>query len=302
MTTLHVTRGLPGSGKSHWAGAWTAEDPENRVRVNRDDLRTMLDDGRFIRGVTEQRVIAARDASILALLSKGVDVVCDDTNLKQRVMRDLAALAKKAGAELEVHHFTDVPLEVCIERDAARDRVVGEQVIRDMHTRYLRGRALPLPTPEASADTADGPQTYEPKPGTPSAVLVDIDGTAALMGSRNPFDETRVHEDEPNHPVRQVVWAMNAAGHQIVFLSGRSEACRDATEAWLAEHFAVAHDGPFMRATGDSRKDSVVKAELFDEHIRDTYDVACVLDDRNQVVAMWRAMGLTVLQVAEGDF
>jgi hypothetical protein len=57
-----------------------------------------------------------------------------------------------------------------------------------------------------------------------------------------------------------------------------------------------------MRPAGDSRKDSIVKSELFDAQIREAYDVVCVLEDRNQVVEAWRAMGLTVLQVAEGNF
>lgn len=39
MNTLTITRGLPGSGKSTWAKAWTAADPTCRARVNRDDLR-----------------------------------------------------------------------------------------------------------------------------------------------------------------------------------------------------------------------------------------------------------------------
>jgi hypothetical protein len=46
----------------------------------------------------------------------------------------------------------------------------------------------------------------------------------------------------------------------------------------------------------------VVKLELFDEHIRDQYDVQFVLDDRNQVVDMWRQLGLTCLQVGPGAF
>ncbi|MFC9973571.1 AAA family ATPase [Spirillospora sp. NPDC127200] len=302
MTTLFITRGLPGSGKTYHAATWTAEDPAHRARVNRDDLRLMIDDGRYIGGVTERRIIAARDAAIIALLDKGVDVISDDTNLKQRVVRDLIALARRAGADVQVVDFTDVPLEVCIERDRLRDRQVGEQTIRDMHARFLKGRALPLPLPEAPADAVNSLRRYEAKPGTPRAVLVDIDGTTALMCDRSPFDESRVQEDRPNGPVIEVIRSMVAAGFRVVFLSGRTAACRDATDTWLRTHVVPEFEALHMRPVGDYRKDSVVKAELFDAHVRDAYDVTCVLDDRNQVVEMWRAMGLTVLQVAEGDF
>lgn len=300
MPVLHITRGLPGSGKTFWARPWVAEDPARRARVNRDDLRVMIDHGRFIKGVTEQRIIVARDAAILALLRRGVDVVSDDTNLPQRTVRDLAKLARAAGADIEVHDFTDAPMELCIERDAARDHPVGEQVIRDMHTRYLRGRTLPLPLPEETAEQA-GPEPYKPKPGTPSAVLVDVDGTAALMDGRSPYDETRVGEDRPNRSVIAVAQALRAAGHLIVFMSGRTQSCQSATQTWLDRHVGIRDYELFMRASGDQRKDAIVKAELFDQHVRDVYNVICVLDDRRQVVDMWRAMGLTVLQVAEGD-
>lgn len=83
--------------------------------------------------------------------------------------------------------------------------------------------------------------------------------------------------------------------------SGRTDACRDATALWLAEHVGVPFE-LFMRKAGDVRKDSVVKLELFDRHIRHRYRVLYVLDDRAQVVQAWRSIGLTVFQVAEGDF
>ena len=184
MTSLLITRGLPGCGKTTYARAWVAEDREHRARVNRDDIRAMLDDGQFVKGVTEPRVLAARDAAILSLLTKGVDTICDDTNLPQRTARDLAKLARRAGAELTVVDLTDVPLETCLKRNADRTdrRPVPEEAIRDMHTRYLAGRTFPLP--EEPASEADTVARYEPKPGTPRAVLVDIDGTTALMAAR----------------------------------------------------------------------------------------------------------------------
>jgi hypothetical protein len=56
-----------------------------------------------------------------------------------------------------------------------------------------------------------------------------------------------------------------------------------------------------MRAEGDTRRDSVVKRELLDR-IGEFYDVQAAIDDRQQVVDMWRAAGLLCLQVAPGDF
>jgi hypothetical protein len=95
---------------------------------------------------------------------------------------------------------------------------------------------------------------------------------------------------------------MHGAGHAIVFCTGRNEWCRDETEAWLDRHVGVPYEGLFMRADGDSRRDAIVKEEIFERRIRDRWRVVGVFDDRQAVVRMWRALGLTVFQVAEGDF
>ena len=57
-----------------------------------------------------------------------------------------------------------------------------------------------------------------------------------------------------------------------------------------------------MRTLGDMRKDSIVKQELYEQNILGKFNVSFILDDRQQVVDMWRSLGLTVFQVAEGDF
>lgn len=307
MPTLTITRGLPASGKTTLAHAWVAENPVGRARVNRDNLRAMCHAGTFVQqGATtkgtERAIISARDAAITALLKRGVDVICDDTNLPQRVARDLRRLAVLTGAEFTVIDLTDVAMEECLRRDAARERPIGAAVIRDMWQRFVRGQKHPLPLADDPADEGNAVTPYEPPHGKPSIVLVDIDGTVALAGSRSPFDETRVHEDRPNVPVVATVRALHAAGHGVVFMSGRTDGCREATERWLAEHVGLPYDALHMRSAGDMRKDAIVKAELFDAHVRHLYQVAVVLDDRNQVVSMWRGLGLTVLQVADGDF
>ena len=57
-----------------------------------------------------------------------------------------------------------------------------------------------------------------------------------------------------------------------------------------------------MRPTGDDRRDEAIKRKIYDREIAPRFDVLCVLDDRDQVVRTWRALGLVCLQVAPGDF
>jgi hypothetical protein len=137
----------------------------------------------------------------------------------------------------------------------------------------------------------------------PRAVLVDIDGTLAIRGDRSPYDWSRVGIDTPNGPIIELVQTIAAAGrHRMVLISGREDVCRADTEQWLREH-GVPYDELYMRRARDNRKDSVVKAEMYAQHVADRYEVAFVVDDRDRVVAMWRReLGLTCLQVAEGDF
>jgi predicted kinase len=292
MAKLIITRGLPGSGKSTWA-----RQQPGAVRVNRDELRLMLHGGWLGEGWAERQITTAHRAMIEALLRTGVNVICDDTNLRHKVVRELAELAYDCGAEAEIADFTHVPLETCLERDAGRPESVGQEVIRRMHERYLAGsrRAFKLepPTPK---------EVYAPEVDLPDAILVDLDGTVALMGQRSPYDVTLVHLDTPNHAVIKAVRAMFDAGHTIVYCSGRTDDGRAATETWLDRHVGVPYAALHMRKTGDARKDSVVKREIFEQEIRKNWHVVAVFDDRNQVVRMWRELGLTVFQVAEGNF
>ena len=140
----------------------------------------------------------------------------------------------------------------------------------------------------------------------PKAIICDIDGTLALRGERSPYDMTRVGEDLPNVPVLYAVAALHCyVNYPLIFTSGRDETARKDTRSWLRRYldtFAVNDFMLVMRATGDVRPDHEVKQEMLDLRILPEYDVFCVFDDRRQVVQMWRANGLTVFDVADGDF
>lgn len=164
-----------------------------------------------------------------------------------------------------------------------------------------QGHGLPRPVLTDHSLEVD---PYAAPTGVPRAFLVDLDGTLADMNGRDPYDESSVLDDLPNLPVIETVLALFHSGAHPVFMSGRTDACRVATTEWLVKHLAgaVAHPELYMRATGDARPDWQIKLELFNTHIRDRYRVLLAIDDRQQVVDLWRSLGITCLQCAEGAF
>ncbi|MER5709163.1 MULTISPECIES: AAA family ATPase [unclassified Streptomyces] len=306
MPVVHVMTGLPASGKTTAARALQAA-AEGRVRrVNLDDLRTMLDVPAPERGRShthERTVLDIQDAAVRAAVDDGFDVVVDNTHLTPHIPKRLKAAVVGRPVTFVVHDFTDVPVDECVRRDAARERPVGEEIIRilaDKHAKATRGGWRLTAEWLAGGPGAGTP--YVPDPSLPSAVMCDIDGTLALRGDRGPFDFKRCDLDLLNVSVRDALRAFRKAeSDRIVLLSGRSEDDRVMTEEWLARH-GVPYDELWMRASGDGRGDDLVKAELFDAHVRHRYAVRVSLDDRDRVVALWRRMGLPTWQVNYGNF
>jgi predicted kinase len=78
--TLYITIGLPASGKSTWAKKLVHDNPGQYKRVNKDDLRAMLDVSHFTNG-NEQFVMDTQMFIISEALKQGKNVIVDDTNL-----------------------------------------------------------------------------------------------------------------------------------------------------------------------------------------------------------------------------
>jgi len=133
-------------------------------------------------------------------------------------------------------------------------------------------------------------------------VISDIDGTLAKRVNRGPFEWSRLLDDEPNAAVVELLQALHDRGHEIVFISGRTEDLREQTLLWLSRNVGIP-GRLLMRRANDDRRDEIVKAEIFVELNLTKEQVLLVLDDRDRVVKMWRdRFGLTCFQVAEGDF
>jgi len=135
------------------------------------------------------------------------------------------------------------------------------------------------------------------------AIIVDVDGTLANMsGIRGPFEWDKVSQDKPHQDVIDLVKDLASLGkYKIIITTGRDGVCLEDTLSWL-DHHLIPYDEFFIRKAGDNRKDSIIKSEIYMDRIRPRYDVKYVIDDRDQVVDMWRSLGLRVLQVAPGNF
>lgn len=134
-------------------------------------------------------------------------------------------------------------------------------------------------------------------------VIVDVDGTIADKGNRDPFDESLVLQDKPHHDIIGLVELFQDQGATIVIVTGRTAKAKADTATWIAQHSRIKPVAIHTRANGDFRKDALVKQDIFHQHIKDVLPpVAFVLDDRQQVVDTWRDLGLRVLQVAPGNF
>lgn len=299
--TVYILKGLPASGKTSYAKKLIDENPGRYKRVNKDDLRSLLDNGHWSKG-NEKFVLKVRDAIIAEALKEGYHVIVDDTNLHskhEKAIREIVDWHNEVerpfekNVEVKIKDFTDVPVEECIKRDGKRENPVGEKVIRDMYNQFLK------PEP------VKGPE-YDPN--LPDCLWCDLDGTIALgieAGHRGPYDWDKVGQDKVDPAVLSILRKFHKE-IPILFMSGRDGRCYDLTKEWLMEQgFEIGKDGCelHMRTEGDNRKDSIVKRELYEQFIKGKFNVLFCLDDRSQVVKMLREeLGLKVLQVSSGEF
>lgn len=140
MNKLIICRGLPASGKTTWAKEWVMEDPEHRVRINLDDIRSML--GKYWVPAREPVVSAIQQEAILAAMNFGVDIVIDNTNLNKKVVDAYVKVANKFKYTVEYEDFFNVSLGECLRRNATRnaslpkDTQIADKVIVGMYERY----------------------------------------------------------------------------------------------------------------------------------------------------------------------
>lgn len=143
-----------------------------------------------------------------------------------------------------------------------------------------------------------------------SYIICDLDGTLCNAEHRLHFIDKKIpdwqgffdhiSEDSIYETVDAMIKKCN--DYTLVFVTGRPEKFRASTVEWLKIHGYIDFQ-LFMRQDGDFRHDNVIKEELYHKKIRPQLGKPfLIFDDRNQVVAMWRRLGLTCFQVKDGDY
>lgn len=295
MSKLIIMRGLPGSGKSTWAKAWVNEDPINRVRLNWDDMRNMMGPywipERENTGVLKE----LREKFLKHMMKRNWDIVCDNMNLNPKEIEFYENIVKEFNEDGHPYtiEFKDffIPVEECIRRDAMRANPIGEKTIKSLFHKYM-----PLIVGSEHRKKIESQPTY--RADKPDCIIVDMDGTLAFnLSGRSFFDDIdMIKYDTPLLATISILRAMKMTGTCNIFIvTGRSEKSREATETWLAEN-NIPFDKVFMREEGDFSHSNDFKQKVYEDNIKNNYNVLFVLDDDTKCMKMYQEQGLICMK------
>ena len=295
MSKLIIMRGLPGSGKSTWAKAWVNEDPINRVRLNWDDMRNMM--GPYWIPERENTGILKelREKFLKHMMERNWDIVCDNRNLNPKEIEFYENIVKEFNEDGHPYtiEFKDffIPVEECIRRDAMRANPIGEKTIKSLFHKYM-----PLIVGSEHRKKIESQPTY--RADKPDCIIVDMDGTLAFnLSGRSFFDDIdMIKYDTPLLATVSILRAMKMTGTCNIFIvTGRSEKSREATEVWLAEN-NIPFDKVFMREDGDYSHSQDFKQKVYEDNIKNNYNVLFVLDDDTKCIEMYQEQGLICMK------
>ena len=308
MRNIYITYGPPLSGKTTFTSLITKYDSDIKI-ISRDIIRDNLKDHSNLPEI--EKIITKIEESYIINLIKHHDLILDNTYSKISYIKDLIKIivkSKTKDVKLHLIDFTDVPLDVLLTRLIDRERKVPIDVIKKMHNRCkqnwkeIKKVIYDFNNQLGISHNTENIISKIKINDLQKAIIVDIDGTLSHSGGiRTPFEYDKVIDDDIDEIIKHIVIVYRSIGYKVIIVSGREDICYDMTRDWLNKHNAP-YDFMYMRKRGDFRKDAIVKKEIYDKYIKNTFNILFCLDDRNQVVDMWREIGIKCLQVQDGNF
>lgn len=308
MKKIILTVGASCSGKSTWAKEFVKDQRYKHLtywwQLERDWYRFYIftnserrwDLYKFNKK-NERIVTETIDKEALKAVEKNAPILISDTNLNPAIRQKWKDFAELHGYEYEEKLFP-CDWNTLVKRNAQREGGLPENILWSQYLRYMQqfGKIGEHPV-----------EVYQPQRNLDFCVICDIDGCVADMrGIRKPYDWDLVSQDKPRSEVIAMLDGLALRNGNVIFMSGRDGVCYEDTLAWLEKHITSSWHPDIkwdlvMREQGDSRKDDIVKYELYQQHVKDIYNVAAVLDDRYSVIRMWTVLGLpNIIQV--GDY
>ena len=144
------------------------------------------------------------------------------------------------------------------------------------------------------------------------AFICDIDNTILdithrfhyLDGENTDWEaflkEETMLKDTPIFETIELINFLNKK-YPIIFITGRNEGTRRITCKQIEKHCNLVYKGYIllMRKDGDMSQDTVIKEQLYKEHVEPNYEIIGAFDDKTRVIELWRSLGIIGYHVGE---
>lgn len=236
------------------------------------------------------------------------DIVVSRMNFNKEQRERYLKPAREAGYTTKIvvlHETRETCMKRCLNRNDHPTIITKEDASKAINFFF---KSYERPTQD-EADVVE--YKYPDNKLEANVVIVDLDSTLCNIDHRLHFMKGEkkdwkgffdgIKDDTLNKWCKDIIRGVRD-NNVIVLCSGRPDNYREATVNWLREN-RVPYDHLFMRERNDYRRDDVIKENILDLEVLSRYNsVNFAIDDRKQVVDLWRKRGIVTLQCAEGNF
>lgn len=296
INTLYVTIGVPCSGKTTWANGTGLNT------VSRDLERKTIFGEYRMGSFKEEKVITKIVEYKTKQLLKIGDVILDNTHLKETYLNEIIGTYKNCNIEFKV--FQTPTISEFESRNILRIVNEGKDIPLEVFKKMCKQfQSLVIPDDIKGSYKKNEPRlkNHILEVNENDFIGVDLDGTLALINDRSPYDGGACSTDVVNGVVADIM----SKYKNVIIFSGRNSdnGGKEATEKWLSDN-NINYTELYMRKEKDTRPDTVIKEEMYNEAIVSKgRRLAFQIDDRDSIVDMWRnKLNIHVMQCYYGDF